>query len=120
MTSNVEECCLKLKIQCFCISNISTPRRLFCNKHENKYHISIPPLQKRKRRTNRLHKEERKGRFVMSFFKNALCRDNGSVSHHCEFQNAFRFKKKERKEICFVSLIYDAMVLLNINYFCFI
>ena len=30
----------------FCISNnLSTPRRLFCNKHESKYFISILPRQ---------------------------------------------------------------------------
>ena len=33
----------------FCISNnISTPRRLFCNKLENKYFISILPRQQNK------------------------------------------------------------------------
>ena len=42
ITSEVEKCCLKLKSRGFCIScNISTPRRLFCNNHENKYFISI-------------------------------------------------------------------------------
>ena len=45
ITSEVEKC-LKLKsrgvTRGFCIlCNISTPRRLFCNNHENKYFISI-------------------------------------------------------------------------------
>ena len=53
----------------FCISNnISTPRRLFCNNHENKYFISILPWQQIKQAGRFPLEKNEVGQSVTSYF----------------------------------------------------